>query len=181
MALPHYKLQTNPLPEAPVGFPVLLAPAEPPLRFAFIKRALRSRLLLISIEILSIAAGAVLLWLWLDPTSTAPKPLHLLMPAVTLGVCVFLLLLMALVKNDADAPEHEAAPELPLPVAQPVAPVQRPAHNGAHNGVVKPEWKLEQWSSKPFVEVLDEAVMAEVLDDDCVAPDHLVLSVKVKE
>lgn len=177
MALPHYKLHTNPLPDAPVAFPVLLAPAEPPLRLAFIKRALRSRPLLIGIEILSITAGAVLLWLWLDPTITAPKPVHILIPAVTLGVCVFLLLLLALVKNDADAPEHEAAPELPLPVTQPVAQVPRPVRNGA----AKPEWRLEQWSSKPFVEVLDEAVMAEVFDAELVAPDHLVLSVKVKE
>lgn len=176
MALPHYKLHTNPLPETPAAFPVLLAPSEPPLRFAFIKRALRSRALLIGIEILSVAAGAALLWLWLDPTITAPQPIHLLIPAITLGVCFVLSILIALVRNNPDATEPEAAPELPLPIPH-ITPVQRPTHNG----VTKSEWSLEQWSSRPFVEVLDDAVMAEVLDDDLVAPDYLVLSINIKE
>jgi hypothetical protein len=180
MALPHYKLQTNPMPEARVAFPVLLAPAEPPLRFAVIQRALRSRSLLIAIEILAIAAGAALLWLWLDPTIKAPQPIYVLIPALSLGVCFFVLILMALAKNNADTTEQEATPELSLPVPQPIAPVAQ-RQQALRTATNKPEWTLEQWTSQPFVEVLDEAVMAEVLNDDFVAPDHLVLSVKVTE
>jgi hypothetical protein len=145
---------------------------------------LRSRPLLIGIEVLAIAAGAVLLWLWLDPTIKAPQPSYVWIPALILGVCFFLLILMALAKNNADTTEQETMPELPLPVTQPIvaaiAPIaQRP--QALRTATNKPQWKLEQWTSQPFVEVLDEAVMAEVLNDDFVAPDHLVLSVKVME
>ena len=177
MALPHYKLHTNPLPEVPTAFPVLLAPSEPPLRFAFFKRILRSRALLIGLQVLFITAGAVLLWLWLDPTTLSPQPIHLLIPAITLGACVALLILIALVKNNPDPAETEAAPDIPLPIPPPITPVPRPTHNS----FTPSEWNLEQWSSRPFVEVLDDAVMAEVLDDDLVAPDYLVLSVNVQE
>ncbi len=175
MALPHYKLHT---PESSAAFPVLLAPAEAPPRAATLKQLFCSRQFLIGVEILSVAAGATLLWLLLDPTIKAPKPIHLLIPGITLGVCLLLFLVIALVKNRADI-EVTAEPELPLAMAPPL-PVSKPK-NLASASELRPEMTLEVWSSEPFEEIMDEALMAEVFNDDFVAPDQLVFSIQIAE
>ncbi len=174
MALPHYKLQT---PEASAAFPVLLAPAEASPRFGALTQILRSRKLLLSLQILAIVAGAALLWLLLDPTIKSPKPIHLWIPALTLGVCFLFMILIALVKNRAEAISSDepeilfTMAELPVSKAKTLAPAQEFAI----------EMNLEQWSSEPFEEIMDEGVMAEVFNDDLVAPDHMVFSLKVAE
>ncbi len=174
MALPHYKLHT---PEAPAAFPVLLAPAEAPLQFAALKQIFCSQKLLLSLEFISVAAGAALLWLLLDPTITAPNPIQLLILAITLGSCLLFLVIIALVKNrsEKDLPNE---PDQLLPIAALAGGTTK-----THLPPTKlmAELKLELWSSEPFQEIMDEAVMAEVFNDDLVAPDHLVFSLKVAE
>lgn len=177
MALPHYKLQTKALPDAPRSFPVLLAPEDPPVRFPLLKRILRSRLLLVGLQIIAVTAGASLLWIWLDPKLKTPHPLFILLPAVSLGLCCFLFMLIALVKNNPE----EIVPEIPeeeppLPRQQVSEAEIKPDVTGLHAEV-----DCEEWVSHPFQEIMDEAVIAEVFDDDLIAPDHLVFSVKVPE
>ncbi len=175
MALPHYKLHT---PEATTAFPVLLAPTETPPRAATLKQIFCSRKFLIAIEILAVAAGATLLWLLLDPTIIAPKPLQLWIPGITLGVCLLLFLVIALVKNGADI-EVTEEPELPLAMAPPLL-VSKPKKL-ASTAQFGPEMTLEIWSSEPFEEIMDEALMAEVFNNDFIAPDQLVFSIQIAE
>ena len=174
MALPHYKLHT---PEASAAFPVLLAPTEAPPRFAVLNQIFCSRKLLIIVEIISVAAGAALLWLLLDPTITAPKPIHLLIPAITLGICLLCFVVIALVKNRAEARLSDETDQ-PLPMAALAVAPPKPQLPTAE---LQAELNLEQWSSEPFQEIMDEALIAEVFDDDLVAPDHMVFSLKFSE
>ena len=172
MALPHYKLQT---PEASTAFPVLLAPTETPPRFAALEQIFRSRKLLIALEIIAVAAGAALLWLLLDPTIQTPKPLLLLIPAITLGFCLLFFVIIAFVKKrvEIEIPnEPDSLLSMPMPAVS-KSNTLAPANEFAV------EMNLEQWSSEPFQEILDEALIAEVFNDDLVAPDHLVFSLQL--
>ncbi len=174
MALPHYKLHT---PEASAAFPVLLAPTEAPPRFAVLNQIFCSRKLLISLEIISVAAGAVLLWLLLDPAIKAPKPIHLLVPASALGICILSFVIIALVKNQREKDQSDEPDQL-LPLAVRAGGTTKTELPPTE---LKAELNLEIWSSAPFQEIMDEAVIAEVFNDDLVAPDHMVFSLKVAE
>ena len=177
MALPHYKLHTHIASEMPATFPVLLAPTETPPRFAALKHIFRSRKLLLGLQMISVVAGAALLWLLLDPTIKAPKPIHLLIPAITLGLCLLSFVIIALVKNRTETDLTDESDQI-LPMA--ALPVSKPKSHLPHSEL-KAEVNLEQWSSEPFREIMDEAVIAEVFNDDLVAPDHMVFTVKVAE
>jgi hypothetical protein len=175
MALPHYKLHTP--SEVPATFPVLLAPTEAPPRFASVKQFFQSRKLLIGLLTIAVLAGAALLWILLDPGVTAPKPIHLLIPSVALGLCLLIFLVMAVIKNRAEAITLDDS-DAPLPIAIPPMNQMTPRLSRTH---LKTELNLEKWSSGPFQEIMDEAVMAEVFDDDLVAPDHMVFSLQVTD
>jgi F0F1-type ATP synthase assembly protein I len=175
MALPHYKLHTP--SETPAAFPVLLAPTEAPSRFASVKQFSQSRKLLIGLVAIVVIAGAALLWILLDPGGTAPKPIHLLIPAIALGLCLLIFVVMAIIKNRAEASSLDEA-DAPLPIAFPPINQIPPRLPRAR---LKTELNLEKWSSEPFQEIMDEAVMAEVFDDDLVAPDHMIFSLKVAD
>lgn len=177
MALPHYKLHTHTTLEASAAFPVLLAPAEMPPRLAALQQIFRSRKLLVSLQILAVAAGAALLWFLLDPTIKEPKPLQLWIPTITLGVCLLLFVVIALVKNRTETDVSDE-PD-PLPPMAALAVGKTKAFAPANEFAV--EMNLEQWSSEPFQEIMDEALIAEVFNDDLVAPDHMVFSVKFAE
>ncbi|MBL8205637.1 MAG: hypothetical protein JNM09_15485 [Blastocatellia bacterium] len=179
MALPHYKLHAEALPDAPITYPVLLAPAEAPIRLALLKQILRSKIFLIGLQILSIAAGATLLWMWLDPTIKTPKPAHVLIPAVTLGGCFLLFIITALIKSKEDDSLPIIADVSPSTPVLPVAPVT--VTTQASPCKLKTEVSFEQWSSKPFQEIMDEAVIAEIFNDELIAPDHMVFSIRVTE
>ncbi len=175
MALPHYKLHTS--SEAPAAFPVLLAPTEAPSQFAAVKQFFHSRKLLVSLVMIAVIAVAALLWILLDPTITAPKPIYLLIPAIALGLSLLCFIVIAIAKNRAEAELPDKSDE-PLPIA--VLPISK-ATPQLPRARLKTELNLEKWSSEPFLEIMDEAVMAEVFDDDLVAPDHMVFSLKVAE
>ncbi|HEX4947819.1 MAG TPA: hypothetical protein VFZ34_14200 [Blastocatellia bacterium] len=186
MALPHYKLHTlnNASLQAQTLFPVLLAPMDPPQKFARLKQFFRSKKLLIALETLSLAAGATLLWLWLDPTIKAPLPVYWIAPSVTLGVCLLLFLMMALARNRTtvtEATEIETAADLP-PQTPVYLPRKTPPTVTGKSGVPPAiELDFEQWTSEPFVELIDEAIITEIFDDELIAPDHMVFCVKVPE
>ncbi len=70
-------------------------------------------------------------------------------------------------------------PELPLAMAPPLV-VSKPK-NLASAAQFGPEMTLEIWSSEPFEEIIDEALMAEVFNNDYIAPDQLVFSIQIAE
>lgn len=179
MALPRYKLHTEALPDAPASYPVLLAPAEEPNRFGFLKKALTSKKLIIGLQIISFAAFGTLLWLMLDPTIKSPQPMYVLAPAITLAVCVALFIIISIVKNRAEEQLPAPVEARPKFVVRPIVhPVAKPKRKSVACNV---ELNFEQWTSEPFREIMDEAVVAEVFTDDLVAPDKMVFSIKVEE
>jgi hypothetical protein len=182
MALPQYKLHNavkQPLLAAG-PFPVILAPADPPQRLERLKNFLCSRKFLTTLVMLSIAAGATLLWFVLDPSHKLPNPTFLLVPAGTLAACLLLFFIIALVRIGAGttAPETSEEELLPLPEIIRAKPVE---HRRAKPTAPQVEVKFEAWSSAPFTEILEDAVIAEVFNDEMLAPDHMVVSFKVEE
>ena len=177
MALPHYKPHTYNATEAATAYPVLLAPTETQSRWGAIKQFFISHKLLLSVEIIAVAAGASILWLLLDPTMKNVRSIYFVIPVIILGICVFLFTLFSVINNrgERDLPsDPQSWPEITnLPVSQVKALKPRSA--------LKTELRLEQWSSAPFLEIIDEAVLAEVFNDDLLAPDHMVFSVNVVE
>lgn len=179
MALPRYKLHTETLPDAPASYPVLLAPAEEPKRFGFLKQAFISKKFLIVLQIISLAAFGTLLWLMLDPTIKSPQPTYVLVPAITLAVCVVLFIIIAIVRNRANQQLPAPVEATPKPTVRPIVhPIAKPRRKSVAQNV---ELDFEQWSSEPFQEIMDEAVLAEVFTDDLVAPDKMVFSIKVED
>lgn len=178
MSLPHYKLQTEYSSSTPDLFPVLLPPAEPPKRFTRLKTWLRSRKLLIGLQVLSVAASAALLWMWLDPTLIAPKPVYLLVPAITLAVCLFLFLLIALVKNKLEIVPTDTQVDQPtsLTLLTPSSKKALPPKTELNTEV-----NLEQWTSGHYEEILEDTIIADVFDDGLLAPDRLIFTVKVED
>lgn len=177
MALPHYKPHTYNAAEATTAYPVLLAPTETPSRWGAVKQFFFSHKLLFVVELIAVVACASLLWVLLDPSMKNAGSLYFLTPAIILGICIFLFGLISMINHRADynlSSETNARQEIThLPATQVKALLPRTA--------VRTELRLEQWSSEPFLEIMDEAVLAEVFNDDMVAPDHIVFSVKVVE
>ncbi|MFN7928660.1 MAG: hypothetical protein U0Y68_12055 [Blastocatellia bacterium] len=178
MALPHYNLDTsdNTQQFQSAAFPVVLVPADASRKARPVRHFLRARWWLTMVGIIAMLAVAALLWLALDPNQRTFAPQRLLWPAVTLGICGFFFLL-ALWAGRASQPaadtttDTEETPESEIlpPEAPPTLPPALP-----HIAV-----SCEQWVSEPFTEIMDEAVLAEIFDDEMVAPDHLVFSLRV--
>lgn len=195
MALPHYNpnLSNEAQQHQQTVFPVILVPEEAPLKSHRLRQFLRSRRWLTTVVGVALLAVGIMLWLLLDPTNKTfdSKPFlwQLLWPASALGLCSFFLLLaLWLGREPKEARDKEATGE-PLstetkllpPVEVETLPIHLPPTLPAARTSPQMEFCFEQWDSEPVEEILDEALLAEVFDDNLLAPDHLVFSVKVGE
>jgi hypothetical protein len=176
MALPHYKLHTldKSVPLEPSSFPVILVPADPPQKTERLRNALRSKKLLTTFAILAVVASATLLWLLLEPGNKPPNPRYLIMLGGVAGFSLLYFLLAALLGRNAEAP-------LPTATAHEFALLTPRESIKADATPSQVEICCEEWSSEPFTEIMDESVMAEVFNDEMIAPDHLIFSFKVEE
>lgn len=176
MALPHYNPNSNEPSLVPQqdSFPVILVPADNPHHTARVRTFLCSRKLLTIFGILAVLAGAVMLWMILDPNN---KPLNFrefLIPASVLaGCCLFFIIAAWAGKSDEEkvsiVADEQPAPKKRLEkTALPPPPPQI-------------EVCCEEWSSEPYNEIIDDAVLADVFNDEMLAPDHMVISLKVNE
>ena len=177
MALPHYKLQhiTNQAIDLSLAsFPVILVPNDPPRKIEKLRGAIRSKKALTTMVLLAVLASAALLWLVLDPQSKVLNLRLLMIPAsVIIGCLLFFVLALLLGSGTDESAAEILTEELPeLGYKETLPPQLR------HNQV---EFCFEQWSSEPYNEILADTVVAEIFDDDLLAPDHLVFSLKAEE
>lgn len=192
MALPHYNLDTSETAQQlqQSAFPVILVPAEAPQKTRRVRQFLRSRRWLTFLAIIAVVAIAVMLWMVLDPNHKVFDPKQLVWPAAALGSCCLFFLLALLAskepKEKAEEPptferlEVEEPPTIKRKEAEVLSYLSAPALPAAE-AAPRIEFCFEQWTSEPFTEIMDEALLAEVFDDEMVAPDHMVFSVKVDE
>lgn len=189
MALPHYNpnLSNEAQQLQQTVFPVILVPEEAPLKSHRLRQFLQSRRWLTTVVGVALLAAGIMLWLLLDPTNKTLDVKQLLWPASALGLCSFFLLLaLWLGREPKETREKEATGEprstetkLLTPVEVETLPIIfSPALPAAPPQI---EFCFEQWDSEPVEEILDEALLAEVFDDNLLAPDHLVFSIKVGE
>ncbi len=183
MALPHYKLQKQIVEtRAPEEFPFLLVPADTPPKAERLRGFLYSKTLTIFLILALAASASGLIWQFFDPrTVVSPELLKnpfLISCASTFGVSLILLLILAGIKKKqasfvANPIALNTAKPTQLTLAKVLELPPRP------NTVV--EWHCEKWDSAPFVEVLEETLIAEFFSDEMVAPDHLIFSFEVEE
>jgi len=65
--------------------------------------------------------------------------------------------------------------------SEPTTPIERIEVIRPQSLSTQIEVCFEQWSSEPFNEIIDESVLAEVFNDEMLAPDHMVISLKIDE
>ena len=197
MALPHYKLHTanNPIEAVQSSFPVVLVPPDPPRKTEVLKAALQSRKALSVVGTIAVLASAAFLWILLDPQAKEPNLRQLTILAAIIGTSLVYFLLAAWAGKQNDKEIATAAPQdIPLPVA--AAPQSQPARNSLHNtqnvvaaeinetpatASVPFEVHFEEWTSGPYLEIIDDSVITSVFNDDLIAPDHLVFSIQADE
>lgn len=184
MALPHYKLYhgepTNILP--PEQFPFLLVPNESSSALHRIRNFFLSKFLLQVLGTAICASGGTLIWLSFEPARNIEidglKFSTLLIPASILGGSLLLLVIIAILKARADKPVEESLPmEIPQMEIVPLAPT----HNRSHPNHPIVEWRCEEWATEQYIEVLDDAVIAEIFPDEMMAPDRMIFSFEIKE
>lgn len=176
MALPHYNLNATEetLEIQQSAFPVILVPEDAPPKSTRIRNFFRSKILLSIFGIIALAACGAALWSILDPNSRAPHLKDFQIHGIVLGACALYFLLAALLGKTKEA----VIPSLiddPIPLVTKVKEIPSPQTN-THIEVF-----FEQWSSEPFDEILDEALLAEVFNDEMLAPDHMVFSLRLED
>jgi hypothetical protein len=95
------------------------------------------------------------------------------------GGCLLFLLLAAFLGQSAtgEAPALAEPDIVPMEKKETVKKetvkaVPRRLHVEAH---------CEEWASEPFLEILDESILAEIYDDKLAAPDRLVFCLRVED
>ena len=183
MALPHYKLQKqlveNPTPEE---FPFLLVPNDAPPKAERLREFFYSKSLAIFLVLALVGSTTGLIWQIFDPRTAMNLDLlknayFIACLATSITSLLILLTIASMKKKQANFIATPMTFNLPAPKPLTLAKVLE--LKPPSNTVV--EWRCEQWDSAPFVEVLEETVIAEVFSDEMIAPDHMVFSVAVED
>lgn len=188
MALPHYNPNSSEdsLTVQQDAFPVILVPADAPQKTAWLRNTLRSKLLLTGFGILAVLACAALLWFILDPNKILNlKDKEFVIPASVLAGCLLFFLISALAgrRKDEQAAPLPNEPKTNIKQLEGIPNLPPHTHDDTSNWPPHTQIEVcfEQWSSEPFNEIIDEAVLAEVFNDEMVAPDHMVISLQLDE
>ena len=197
MALPHYKLHT---PQQTIGmesFPVVMVPNDEPARTSHVKSLFFSRKLQVITVVINMTAIATALWVYFEPTTTlipAQMNRSILMGSLVITAITLLLLVVAGINKIQSRASFTTPPEtISLAASREVFALAAPS---SIEGVVLAfeqhqqltaeratavEFSCEEFVSEPFIEFLDESVIAEVFSDEMIAPDCLIFSLEVKE
>lgn len=183
MALPHYKLQKQLVEKStPEDFPFILVPPDSAPKVERLRGFLASKPLTIFLVLLFVASATALIWQFFDPQTVFSKellknPIVIASASTLIASLIILLILTSLKKKQTDFVASPMTLNLAetkkLSLAKVLEITPRP------NTVI--EWRCEQWDSAPFVEVLEETVIAELFSDEMVAPDHMVFSFEVED
>ncbi len=191
-------------------FPVILVPNDAPPKIAHVLNLLQSGKFLTTLLFIAGSSGAALLWMMLEPVNqTNLKGFKL--SSVIILAAIFLLSLIVLtviafLKKSIESKfisSLNIQPEIFLvPKSATPAPATSTATNFSRTKsklvLTKPrnlseemttatppnaiiEWSCEEWSSGPFVEILEDIYIADVFLDEMVAPDHMIFCFERKE
>ncbi|MBS1812584.1 MAG: hypothetical protein JST84_30735 [Acidobacteria bacterium] len=175
---------------------MILVPADPPRKVEQLRIKLRSKKLLTFFGIIAVLAGAAMLWIALEPQNKELNLKQLMIPASILGSCLLFFLLAALLgKNSATEEMVDISEELVSELTQKSLAVKSqpisltPEVTGEETltltavpGTGKPfEVYFEEWSSEPYTEIIDDSLIVEIFNDEMIAPDHLVFSVRATD
>ncbi len=194
MALPHYKLQA---PQQTFGldsFPVVMVPNDGTVKTSYLKDLFFSRKTQALIAVISIVSIATALWIYFEPTTDLiPEKSSrsiLIVSLATVAITLILLVIAAIYKLQSSDSFTSPPPTLSLLASR------EATTPSSIKGVVKAfeqrgqlaseqsnavEFSCEEFVSEPFIEFLDESVIASVFSDEMIAPDCLVFSIEVKE
>ncbi len=197
MALPHYKLNAPQQVAGMESFPVVMVPSDSPVRAAHVKDLLFSRKTQAITALICMAAIATALWIYLEPkNSLFPSNTGnlILTGSLVIAAITTFLLVFAAIKSSQRSDAFTTPPETTSLLAG--REIQTVATPSSIESVVAKfeknkrlvseqttavEFSCEDFVSEPFVEFLDESVIAELFSDEMVAPDCLIFSIEVKE
>ena len=200
MALPHYNLPT---PNQTIGmesFPVVMVPNDGTARASHLKELFFSRKTQAITALLCMSAVATALWIYFEPTNafiSAKNSSAMLMASLAVAAVTLILLGIAAVYKLQSRDSFTTPPEtISLPANREAVTVRnQTASSSIESAVIAferhkriaseqttaVEFLCEDFVSEPFIEFLDESVIAEVFSDEMIAPDCLVFSIEVKE
>ena len=200
MALPHYNLPT---PNQTIGmesFPVVMVPNDDPARALHLKDLLFSRKTQAITALICMTAVATALWVYFEPTNafiSAKNSSAMLMASLAIAAVTLILLGIAAVFRLQSRDSFTTPPEtISLSATrEAVTPRHQTAASSMESAVSAferhkriasqqtpgVEFLCEEFVSEPFIEFLDESVIAEIFSDEMVAPDCLVFRIEVKE
>ena len=197
MALPHYKLPT---PQQTLGmesFPVVMVPNDGPVQTSHLKALFFSRKTQAITAVISIASIATSLWVYFEPTNAlipATMSSSIMMASSAITGITLILLAFAAIHQLQSRDSFTTPPEtmsllasrealaLTAPSSlESVVKVFEQHQRIASERTTAVEFSCEDFVSEPFIEFLDEAVIAEVFSDEMIAPDCLVFRIEVKE
>ncbi len=191
-------------------FPVVLVPNDAPPKIARVLNLLQSGKLLTTLLLITGISGAALLWMMLEPVNqTNLKGLKLspvIIPVAIFSLSLIVLTVITFLKKSTESKSISSLhiqPEIFLiPKSATPAPAPSTATNFSRTKpnlvLTKPrnlaedmntatppnaiiEWRCEEWSSEPFVEILEDIYIAEVFPDEMIAPDRMIFCFERKE
>ena len=197
MALPHYKLHA---PQQALGmdsFPVVMVPNDGPKHTSYLKDLFFSRKTQAIIALVSMAAIATALWVYLEPSNDL-FPVNtgnsILISSLAIAAVTLILLTLAAINKFKSRDSFTTLPEtISLLAGRETSAATTPSSvesvveafenykRLASEQATSVEFFCEDFASEPFIEFLDEAVIAELFSDEMIAPDCLVFSLEVNE
>ena len=191
-------------------FPVVLVPNDAPPKIARVLNLLQSGKFLTTLLLITGISGAALLWMMLEPVNqTNLKGLKLspvIMLAAIFSLSLIALTVIAFLKKSTEAksisslitsPEIFLVPKSATPAPAPSTAtnfsrtkpnlvLSKPRNLSEEINMATPpnaiiEWSCEEWSSAPFVEILEDIYIADVFPDEMVAPDHMIFCFEHRE
>jgi hypothetical protein len=197
MALPHYKLNAPQQVAGMESFPVVMVPSDSPVRASQLKEIIFSRKTQAITALICMVAIATALWIYLEPTNSLfPENTGILMLRGSLAVAAITLVLLVFsaAKKFQSSDSFITPPETTsLLAGREALAATTPSSIGSVVAVFESQKRLvseqanavefscEDFVSEPFIEFLDESVIAELFSDEMVAPDCLIFSIEVKE
>lgn len=197
MALPHYKLNAPQQIAGIESFPVMMVPNDSPVRASHLKEIIFSRKTQAITALICMAAIATALWVYLEPkNSLIPENLgnSILIGSFVVAALTLISLTFAVIKKSQSSDSYPTPPETMTLLAgrEPFAVVAPLSIESAVEAFEKGkrlvseqttevEFSCEEFVSEPFIEFLDESVIAAVFSDEMIAPDCLIFSIEVKE
>ena len=200
MTLPHYKLHAPQQTFGMESFPVVMVPNDEPAQSSHLKDVFFSRPTQVITAVISMTAVATALWVYFEPT-TALIPartgsLILMASSAITGITVILLVFSAIHKFQSRDSFTTPPETISLSASRAAVSTLTLTPPSSIEGAVLAfeqykqlateqanavEFLCEEFVSEPFIEFLDEAVIAEVFSDEMIAPDCLIFSLEVKE